>query len=359
MNSTQTSNIAKQMDADQKNIPKAECLITEVPMASRNLATLFLSLLLIGAIGSIWRIEFAVGSLVIYGWVGYRWQRDRLNLDHFGDSLYYMGFLFTLWALLVSIGPFNDAPKDNLIANIGMALLTTLLGLGARVVLIQLQPTRADPVEIEKNIESAAISLQKQLSAAITTLKRNTESSALEIEISQSKLTKKLEDLKNDMAKSGQGLVDKINKIQIPADILDSSLRNASADIEQALNGVAKDIRTGADSLKTVLSDIQINFETVGKSGHAFAQVATDLNKMLLDAERLKFILRKEAENVTAEATRVGAKMAEVSVTGEQLDQSMRKLGESLEITRSDINSIRESVFDIAEVLKKELHESA
>ena len=82
--------------------------------------------------------------------------RDGNSLN-FADSIYYMGFIFTLIALLVSfLGPtFKEAlgfslestsllRSEQLLEAFGMALITTLFGLTVRTVIVQSQ---ADPFE--------------------------------------------------------------------------------------------------------------------------------------------------------------------------------------------------------------------
>ena len=72
----------------------------------------------------------------------------RLHDEQAGDNLYYMGFLFTLTSLGESLYQFNLAdPIDIIVQNFGVAVVTTICGIGLRIFYNQV---RRDPIEIER-----------------------------------------------------------------------------------------------------------------------------------------------------------------------------------------------------------------
>ena len=77
----------------------------------------------------------------------------RLRADRAGDSCYYLGFLFTLVSLGVSLFHFrlDEGQIEILITNFGIALGTTIVGMALRVVFAQF---RDDPVEIEREVRA-------------------------------------------------------------------------------------------------------------------------------------------------------------------------------------------------------------
>ena len=69
----------------------------------------------------------------------------KLRTDIAADNVYWFGFLYTLTSLAVA---FVDEP-ETILANFGVAIVSTLIGIAARVGLNQL---RVDPNEIEEAI---------------------------------------------------------------------------------------------------------------------------------------------------------------------------------------------------------------
>ena len=71
----------------------------------------------------------------------------RLRDDQSGDNLYYMGFLFTLTSLGVSLYQFNiSGAAEAIVRNFGIAIASTITGIALRVFFNQM---RRDPIEVE------------------------------------------------------------------------------------------------------------------------------------------------------------------------------------------------------------------
>lgn len=89
-----------------------------------------------------------VATMVVYGIYVLMTPRYRIRSDRAGDSLYYLGFLYTMVSLAYSLYEFKKSDSDttDVVTNFGIALATTILGLMLRVVYHQL---RDDPFDVE------------------------------------------------------------------------------------------------------------------------------------------------------------------------------------------------------------------
>lgn len=79
----------------------------------------------------------------------------QISIEQLADSNYYLGFMFTLMSILVSfVGTVSSSHDiDNIINNFGISLITTLIGLLARIYLANFIPTSESNKEnIEKSI---------------------------------------------------------------------------------------------------------------------------------------------------------------------------------------------------------------
>lgn len=72
----------------------------------------------------------------------------RIRDDQAGDNLYYMGFLYTLTSLGVSLYQFaGDSSAETIVRNFGIAIGSTIAGVTLRVVFNQM---RRDPLDVEQ-----------------------------------------------------------------------------------------------------------------------------------------------------------------------------------------------------------------
>jgi len=75
-----------------------------------------------------------MGAYVLYYEQGYGSDTVR---EQFADSLYYLGFLMTIVSLIASLAPHagdvSGVSAEEVLSRFGIALVTTLLGLGGRV----------------------------------------------------------------------------------------------------------------------------------------------------------------------------------------------------------------------------------
>jgi hypothetical protein len=107
----------------------------------------------------------------------------RLRDDQSGDNLYYMGFLFTLTSLGVSLYQFSATnAAEEIVQNFGIAIASTIAGIGLRVIFNQM---RRDPIEVERTMRlelaEAARRVRRELDSTVVELgyfRRTAEQSA-------------------------------------------------------------------------------------------------------------------------------------------------------------------------------------
>jgi len=95
--------------------------------------------------------------------------------EQMGDSFYYLGFLYTLTALAISLFTIDENFND-LLKNFGIAITTTLIGLIGRIVMSQFRESLDEMKEkAEAQISDSARKLNTQLIASIDILKNQSE----------------------------------------------------------------------------------------------------------------------------------------------------------------------------------------
>jgi hypothetical protein len=115
-------------------------------------------------------VTFApVGMMLGYALLIYLAKGLRLRDDQSGDNLYYMGFLFTLTSLGVSLYQFAaERAAEEIVQNFGIAIASTIAGIGLRVMFNQM---RRDPIEVERmmrlELAEAARRVRRELDSTV------------------------------------------------------------------------------------------------------------------------------------------------------------------------------------------------
>src|SRR5579871_5968336 len=136
----------------------------------------------------------------------------RLRDDQSGDNLYYMGFLFTLTSLAVSLYQFSSAGSaEQIVQNFGIAIASTIAGITLRIMFNQM---RRDPVEVEATA-------RLELAEASRRVKRELEGAILEFgyfrRMTQQSVTDALDEVKESIGRAREQFSGEIGKFALTA----------------------------------------------------------------------------------------------------------------------------------------------
>jgi hypothetical protein len=107
-------------------------------------------------------------AIVVYWRLGLRGEKRGISNEKFADTVYYLGFLFTLVALAVTLYTFSQSSGDQsqIVSQFGLALITTVVGLAIRVSLVNFQPSVEDVGDAaEGTLVTAAETFERTLNA--------------------------------------------------------------------------------------------------------------------------------------------------------------------------------------------------
>jgi hypothetical protein len=158
--------------------------------------------------------------------------------EQMGDSFYYLGFLFTLTALAVSLFSLEDGKDFGvLLKNFGVAITTTLTGLIGRIIMSQFRESLDEMKEkTESQISESARKLSIQLTSSIgilneqsISISKNTDKALTDSSSSlrrfmeeNSKIlqesTEKSKNVIEEFNARASEITNKISKINIPTD---------------------------------------------------------------------------------------------------------------------------------------------
>ncbi|MEF0939023.1 hypothetical protein [Rhizobium sp. BR 362] len=263
----------------------------------------------------------------------------RLHNEQAGDNLYYMGFLFTLSSLGVSLYLFaGETSIETIVRNFGIAVTSTIAGVTLRILFNQM---RRDPIDIERSVRHELAEMTRRvrteldsssrefshyrrvsnqmLSEGFEEIARQAERNGEEIQKilevlakqavtpineAAAQLTETTSQLSEIIGKFGTAVETvgkKLEDIRSPEDVVRAELAPAIAaikemaeaqlqplkNIEQTLSRMA-DLPGRSFSPELKLVDSQIVPETDQTSSGAIAAVTANENEPAADAPRRK-----------------------------------------------------------------------
>jgi chaperonin cofactor prefoldin len=262
-----------------------------------------------------------VALLVAYAAFGYSLKRK--NTIQFADSLYYMGFLWALFALIAAFAVW-PAPKlttDSVLTTFGYALVTTFSGMLLRLLVIQFQDTPSDRlVDAEETIDRRMTALSQQINDATMEIASFRDRASGELGGTLDDLVRSLEDVRDKIAEqhgtmatmmsagfesSLKDILGRLAAIQIPQDMLMTEVSK----LVSALGQRGEDIEAAVRRLETGLMQV--------------AESVTRFGESLYGSEAAK---------------RIGAAVTELSSTIKQRTEEFASMTTTLERSHAELD---------------------
>ena len=208
----------------------------------------------------------------------------KLRTDVAADNVYYLGFLYTLTSLAVALS-FDD--PDTILANFGVAIVSTLIGIAARVGLNQL---RVDPTDIEEasRLELADATGKVRLELQ-ETVRQLTEFRNLSLQVlteGYEEVQNNVENISRNVLKSVEDLVEQSAEplselVQKTKAANDEAVRSIS-DVTKSNKELAKSNEDMVVQIAAVNSALQELSEHYGDTGIIDDKVINSVQEQLL-----------------------------------------------------------------------------
>ena len=363
---------------------------------SRQLTVAFVICLTIG-IGTMWLHPFApCAPLLMYAALGFFLTKDQKNSDRFADSLYYLGFLLTLCALLGALVGLGKEPDPVFVAkSLGAGLSASILGLGMRVLLIQFRGTVADQEEEAKvSIEDQADKIKKALTGLEEMWNKSTQAVGLlrgEIEQFRTDLqglrestlstaknrqeqlvettTKALESWDGELTRIKNAL----SRVDIPEsiakDIFTSATKQLGAELAEATRQVTRSIGAASAPLTKVgeaSATCIANLDKLGASLKDTIEACVSINDAAQtlartiatsgqEAGRGLSSIKVSASQVEESANAAVAILSRAAPLIEGVDQRAQSAGKAFEAVGQDFKKVSESLVKDVEAVAGDL----
>ena len=250
-------------------------------------------------------------ALIIWHWGRFRFRRD----DRAADNLYFLGFMFTVCALGISLYRYSildDGRVALIIGDLGIGIATTVIGLFLRVLFLQ----REDPADIEDRVhrelidvanstldrirETSSIIEQGQIltrqvidelnsttthsTNELTNRLRELDEKIGKVDIPQDLIVSQLDPVLKQTANSVSSFADQLDKLRVPADLITQRLDQALTAVKETTPVLIREVVTGLENeISDILRDIRVNIETTAT--HMKQGVDSQITKLELPTE--------------------------------------------------------------------------
>ena len=294
----------------------------------------------LAGIGPFYVTFVPVGTMLAYALLIYSARGLRLRDDQSGDNLYYMGFLFTLTSLGVSLYQFTAArAAEEIVQNFGIAIGSTIAGIGLRVIFNQM---RRDPVEVERmmrlELAEAARRVRRELDSTVVEFGYHRRSAQQAAADSFKHVTEKFDEI---VAKFLGSLEDMTAKLAGP---LEAGSRRSGDAIAEASELIGAKL---AESGRQISAASDTLSERVGAISAALDDVAAKLSAMQTPDRvievRLEPITHSLTQAVDRFAAQSGVQAAAVKAALEQANAATKESIEMFATARQELRATADS----------------
>ena len=272
--------------------------------------------------------------MLVYGWITH--QNEHVSPDTKGDGIYYLGLLFTFAALVAVLARFARAPpEDNLtllIANFGIALLTTIFGLAGRVWFAMGQESAGDiAADAVHTLEDAVDKMKRQAMRSgetLETLVGHLETSEQVWKSTLGRISDAAEAVDgslDDFARITKDLAQGAGAFREAANEIASSASRMTGPMHDMSKRIAR-LNDECDRFGGVLEQARSTLAAL--DGNHFTNGVADFERTLADASTLVSRLRSPLEQTGKTISEFGEKADVGSRAFAELEAAGRRIGQ-------------------------------
>ena len=337
--------------------------------------------------------------LVVYA--GYGSSLKRKNTLQFADSLYYMGFLWALFALIATfvLWPAPKLNADAVLTAFGYALVSTFCGMLLRLLVIQFQPVLPDRlVHAHETIDGRVAALVQQINQATMEITSFKDRASHDLGAAVQDLVRSLADVREGITEQQRTMTTMMNEgfeaslkdllgrlaaIQIPQEILTTevaklvgTLEKRGEDFEAAVQRLEKGLMQaaetvtrfgeslyGSEAAKRVGAAVTELSRTIQERTDEFATMSTALAGSRTELDRqLDGLqsLRSEFARVSTQLSTLETELKDLSLTSISTDvrnglmNVQNAIHSSLDATKAIESTMRGVMFFLRERVTEE-----
>jgi len=259
----------------------------------------------------------AVGMMILYFGLSVILPGAKTRFDQTGDNVYYMGFIFTLTSLSLTLSLRESA--DEIISSFGIAIFSTLAGIIGRTFLHQF---RFDPDDVEAasrvELSEATRRVRGELDETILQLQDFRRTSIQTINEGFDEIRSNVEKLSNAL---GESITEMVVKANEPIQEISKQLTNSLEVLNKDMIEISKNLNKSATSQDLFVQKSELASEAL----KTFVQNLTETEKA---TQQLVVSMGKKIEDIDSE----------ISKNFHEQDSKIRKVRSTVTDLKGDLN---------------------
>lgn len=285
----------------------------------------FVSLVLSGTsiayLGNAAIILSAIALMSIYVFFVTIVPATKLRTDVAADNVYYLGFLYTLTSLAVALS-FDD--PNTILANFGVAIVSTLIGIAARVGLNQL---RVDPTDIEEASRLELADATRKVRAELhETVRQLTDFRNVSLQVlteGYEEVQKNVENISSNVLKSVEDLVEQSAE---PLTELVAKAKSANEEAVASITSVTKSNKALAKSNEEMIRQIEAVNSALEELSEHYGDTGIVDDKVINSVqEQLLKVQNQLTEKAKEEFSELKSSVDEVGKSSRELKAEIKK----------------------------------
>ena len=293
-----------------------------------------------------------VSILVIAGYTTFIWisrARSPMSIDRASDNAYYIGLLFTLWSLGITLYKITitDEEQGNLVVSLlpdfGLALGSTIAGIFARIFLQQL---RGDPNDVEsearEELNKSAIALRTSIGSIVADL----NSLSSQISVSLSEVSRNVTEVMDSTAKANEetnkSIASNFDRINRKSEEQMELIYASSGKVIGQMDGLVQKMQTefqglgdAPKMLEVGIKDVALQLNNLSKTTQSIVTSQSDLLKQTEILANQFMIINSSVD---------GEKMMQLSESTIQSLQNLQSQADGLNSEFSKYNDVAEQL---------------
>mgnify|MGYP001330682142 CR=1 FL=1 len=350
-------------------------------------------------------VALPVLCMLAYSSLGFIEEKNDTLIEQFADSIYYLGFLLTLVALIVSLIVLSEEEYslEGVGSRFGVALVTTVLGLFLRIILTNFRENFSDKkVSLEEELAKSMKDFSYQVQIHAKTLRTTTELYNSSIELSINSMNKSIatltsgldsvstkglehvaktfEQTNEQLSLAVNNLFKKIELIQISEDILTSPIQEPIKQLADLLDEYKDGFASVTAEQKKISSDNKLfsnNLTKLNQSATKLDNSIQNISDTFSSVEDLDINtedLNRTIGKTVSTIDRLSLALSEISVIEpsvqrviksiNDIDKESQKLTNTIKnheavvfnidgISNSHLDMVKKHQSDIEEIMRK------
>lgn len=299
-----------------------------------------------------------VTIMLLYVYLGWNRKDRSLSDEKFADSCYYLGFLFTIISIVVSLIDMGIKREqlqfDDITLRFGVAMASTALGLAVRVYLVNFKVELNDAViAAEDEIIRSAGQFADRLQSASEAYRRfelsvNTSTNNVVEHVGQ-RIEKMAEDHARRLEEHYQFSVERLNQFSLQAfkkleeasDELISTTNSAAAATRKVMSAFEAELSTYSKNLRERIESSTLPSDFFSK------QLEPSVNELVLKASEFAKVISSSSEEIRQAAGNISEGLSAMNRRATSAAKSL----ETLENFSSDSRVLVEKVAQLIEMI--------